>query len=82
MSAARIAQLDEYVGLPQGHPESYRSVVLREVVEPLGLDPASFMGPRRQRGGRPGGVRGVMTRPWRPRAGWIFNCSGSARTAT
>ncbi|MDN3056350.1 glucosamine-6-phosphate deaminase [Streptomyces sp. SRF1] len=45
MSAARIAQLDEYVGLPQGHPESYRSVVLREVVEPLGLDPASFMGP-------------------------------------
>ncbi|MEV6790943.1 glucosamine-6-phosphate deaminase [Streptomyces sp. NPDC051320] len=42
---ARICQLDEYVGLPAGHPESYRSVVLREVVEPLGLDQASFMGP-------------------------------------
>ncbi|WP_328331294.1 glucosamine-6-phosphate deaminase [Streptomyces sp. NBC_00455] len=42
---ARICQLDEYVGLPAGHPESYRSVVLREVVEPLGLTEASFMGP-------------------------------------
>lgn len=31
--------LDEYVGLPAGHPESYRSVVDREVTVPLGLDP-------------------------------------------
>ncbi|MEV7421513.1 MULTISPECIES: glucosamine-6-phosphate deaminase [unclassified Streptomyces] len=45
VSRARIAQLDEYVGLPPGHPESYRSVVLREVVEPLGLDETSFLGP-------------------------------------
>ncbi|MFE2943237.1 glucosamine-6-phosphate deaminase [Streptomyces sp. NPDC059255] len=45
VSGARIAQLDEYVGLPSGHPESYRSVVLREVVEPLGLDPSVFLGP-------------------------------------
>jgi glucosamine-6-phosphate deaminase len=44
-SRARICQLDEYVGLPKGHPESYRSVVLREVVEPLGLTPDSFIGP-------------------------------------
>ncbi|MCX4669850.1 glucosamine-6-phosphate deaminase [Streptomyces sp. NBC_01381] len=44
-SRARICQLDEYVGLPAGHPESYRSVVLREVVEPLRLSEASFMGP-------------------------------------
>ncbi|MFE3602399.1 glucosamine-6-phosphate deaminase [Streptomyces sp. NPDC059142] len=44
-SAARIAQLDEYVGLPRGHRESYRSVVLREVVEPLGVDPGAFLGP-------------------------------------
>ncbi|MER5767312.1 glucosamine-6-phosphate deaminase [Streptomyces sp. NPDC001985] len=44
-SRARICQLDEYVGLPPGHPESYRSVVLREVVEPLGLTEASFIGP-------------------------------------
>jgi glucosamine-6-phosphate deaminase len=45
VSQARICQLDEYVGLPQGHPESYRAVVLREVVEPLGLTAGSFMGP-------------------------------------
>jgi len=32
--------LDEYVGLDPAHPESYRSVITREVVEPLGLDPA------------------------------------------
>lgn len=45
VSRARICQLDEYVGLPAGHPESYRSVVLREVIEPLGLSEKSFMGP-------------------------------------
>jgi glucosamine-6-phosphate deaminase len=32
--------LDEYVGLPADHPQSYRSVIRTEVVEPLGLDPA------------------------------------------
>ncbi|MFU8946095.1 glucosamine-6-phosphate deaminase [Mycetocola zhadangensis] len=31
--------LDEYVGLPASHPESYRSVITREVVEPVGLVP-------------------------------------------
>ena len=44
-SRARVCQLDEYVGLPAGHPESYRSVVLREVVEPLGLTESAFLGP-------------------------------------
>jgi glucosamine-6-phosphate deaminase len=32
--------LDEYVGLEPGHPESYRAVITREVVEPLGLTPS------------------------------------------
>lgn len=32
--------LDEYVGLPERHPESYHSVIHREVTEPLGLDPS------------------------------------------
>jgi len=31
--------LDEYVGLPAGHPQSYRAVLTREVVERLGLSP-------------------------------------------
>ena len=32
--------LDEYIGLPKGHPESYAEVIRRTVTEPLGLDPA------------------------------------------
>jgi len=31
--------LDEYVGLPAAHPQSYRSVIDAEVTIPLGLDP-------------------------------------------
>jgi glucosamine-6-phosphate deaminase len=34
--------LDEYVGLPAGHPQSYREVLTREVCDPLGLDPANL----------------------------------------
>jgi len=40
LSRLRGFALDEYVGLPAGHPESYRSVITREVVEPLGLTPS------------------------------------------
>ncbi|MFJ3136854.1 glucosamine-6-phosphate deaminase [Streptomyces sp. NPDC086843] len=45
ISRARVAQLDEYVGLPADHPESYRSVLRREVLEPLGIPMESFLGP-------------------------------------
>jgi glucosamine-6-phosphate deaminase len=37
LSRARGFALDEYVGLPVGHPQSYREVLLREVCGPLGL---------------------------------------------
>ena len=37
--------LDEYVGIPEDHPESYASVLRREVVEPLGLDPSQVAVP-------------------------------------
>lgn len=40
LSRVRGFALDEYVGLPAAHPESYRSVITREVVEPLGLTPS------------------------------------------
>lgn len=40
LATVRGFALDEYLGLPPGHPESYRAVIAREVVEPLGLDPA------------------------------------------
>lgn len=40
LSRAAAFALDEYVGLPVDHPESYHSVIAREVTGPLGLDPA------------------------------------------
>ncbi|WJL95008.1 glucosamine-6-phosphate deaminase [Microbacterium sp. ET2] len=40
LSGVRGFALDEYVGIAPDHPESYASVIRREVVEPLGLDPA------------------------------------------
>lgn len=45
VSQVRGFALDEYVGIDPAHPESYRSVITREVVEPLGLDPALIRTP-------------------------------------
>ena len=39
-STVRAFALDEYVGLAADHPQSYHSVIHREVVRPLGLTPA------------------------------------------
>lgn len=41
----RCFTLDEYVGLPPGHPESYRATIARELTDPLGIDPARVQGP-------------------------------------
>jgi len=51
LSAVRGFALDEYVGLPAGHPESYRAVITREVVEPLGLTPTLVHVPAEGRSG-------------------------------
>jgi glucosamine-6-phosphate deaminase len=40
LSLVRGFALDEYVGLPEDHPQSYRAVITREVVEPLGMTAA------------------------------------------
>ena len=40
LSRAYGFALDEYVGLPKGHPESYAEVIRRSVTEPLRMDPA------------------------------------------
>lgn len=45
LSGVRGFALDEYVGLDPAHPESYRSVITREVVTPLGLDPGRVQVP-------------------------------------
>ncbi len=40
LSGASAFALDEYVGIPRDHPESYHAVIHRTVTVPLGLDPA------------------------------------------
>lgn len=42
---ARGFTLDEYVGLPADHPESYRSVIDRELVSRVDLAPGAVQGP-------------------------------------
>lgn len=37
--------LDEYLGLPPGHPESYREVIEREFVQLVDIDGAQVLGP-------------------------------------
>ncbi|MEU2351123.1 glucosamine-6-phosphate deaminase [Modestobacter sp. NPDC049651] len=37
--------LDEYVGLPAGHPESYREVIRRELTDAVGIDGELVHGP-------------------------------------
>lgn len=39
VSHVRGFALDEYIGLPLDHPQSYHSTIWRTVVEPLGLNP-------------------------------------------
>lgn len=50
--------LDEYVGLPPGHPESYRATIARELTDDLGLPPERVHGPDPDPAGLPtAGVR-------------------------
>lgn len=46
VSRVRGFALDEYVGLPDRHMESYREVITRDVVLPLGLTPQNIQVPR------------------------------------
>lgn len=41
----RCFTLDEYVGLPAGHPESYRATIARELTDPLGIPAERVQGP-------------------------------------
>jgi glucosamine-6-phosphate deaminase len=44
-SRVRGFALDEYVGLPEGHPESYRQVLRREFTERVNISPANVHSP-------------------------------------
>ena len=41
----RAFLLDEYVGLPPGHPQSYRATIARELTDDLGIAPERVHGP-------------------------------------
>ncbi|MDN4480248.1 glucosamine-6-phosphate deaminase [Demequina muriae] len=45
LARARGFTLDEYVGLPEGHPCSYRSVIDHELVSRVDFAPGAVMGP-------------------------------------
>ncbi len=45
-SAVRVVALDEYVGLPAGHPATFAAYVEREIALPLGIDPDHVVVPR------------------------------------
>ena len=40
-----LALLDEYIGLPPEHPQRYRQVIRRQLLEPLGLPEEALLGP-------------------------------------
>ena len=40
-----VVLLDEYVGLPADHPQSYRATIRRECTDALGIDTARVHGP-------------------------------------
>ncbi len=46
--------LDEYVGLPAGHPQTYRVTIARELTDGLGLAPEQVSGPDPAPDGLPG----------------------------
>ncbi|MEZ0578322.1 glucosamine-6-phosphate deaminase [Nocardioides sp. MH1] len=49
----RCFNLDEYVGLPPGHPQSYRATIARELTDALGIAPDRVHGPDPEEAGLP-----------------------------
>jgi glucosamine-6-phosphate deaminase len=45
LAAARAFLLDEYIGLPQGHAEAYRSFIGRELEQHVDFGPGAIQGP-------------------------------------
>ena len=50
----RCFNLDEYVGLPDGHPQTYRATIARELTDGLGIAPEQVHGPDPAAEGLPG----------------------------
>jgi glucosamine-6-phosphate deaminase len=45
LAGARAFLLDEYVGLPEGHPQAYRAFVARELEQHVDFGPGAVQGP-------------------------------------
>ncbi len=58
-SQVSLVALDEYVGLPVGHPASFGTYVEREVQEPLGVPPELVVVPEGRGGGLEDRIRAV-----------------------
>ena len=56
-SRVRAFTLDEYVGLPAGHPESYREVIRREFTDRVNISPDNVRGPDGQAADVPAACR-------------------------
>jgi glucosamine-6-phosphate deaminase len=52
-TAVTCFNLDEYVGLPAGHDQSYRATIARELTDGLGIGPERVNGPDPSPGGLP-----------------------------
>jgi glucosamine-6-phosphate deaminase len=52
-AAVSCFNLDEYVGLPPGHEQSYRATIARELTDGLGISPVQVNGPDPGPGGLP-----------------------------
>src|SRR5580698_2061643 len=52
-AAVTCFNLDEYVGLPAGHEQSYRATIARELTDDLGIGPERVNGPDPSPGGLP-----------------------------
>src|ERR1700689_5330843 len=52
-AAVTCFNLDEYVGLPAGHEQSYRATIARELTDGLGIGPGQVNGPDPSPGGLP-----------------------------
>jgi glucosamine-6-phosphate deaminase len=51
--AVTCFNLDEYVGLPEGHEQSYRATIARELTDPLGIATGRVHGPDAREAGLP-----------------------------
>ena len=74
--------LDEYIGLPREHPQSYHSFMWENLFRHVNIRAGEHPHPGRQRDGHPGVLRRLRGTTSAPPAASTCRCSASAPTAT